>query len=73
MASTLDVILTALQNGVAAINNLNITLGKVFPQATALSTTAATAGTITFTSSQAQAFLSVVSSSGGVYKIPLYS
>jgi hypothetical protein len=73
MAASLDMILTALQNGVTAINNLNITLGQVFPQTTATSTLASTAiGTITFTSSQASAFLTVTTSSGGVYKMPLY-
>lgn len=71
--SNLTEILAALQNGVTAINNLNDTLTAIFPQATALSTTAAAAGTITFTSSQAVAFLSVQTSSGGIYKIPLYS
>lgn len=66
-------ILTALQNGVQALNTLNTTLQSVFPQATAVSTTAATAGTITFTSSQAAAFLSVVTSSGATYKVALYT
>lgn len=66
-------ILSALQNGVQAINNLNTQLAKVFPQATAVSTTAATAGTVTFTSSNAAAFLSVVTSSGATYKVALYT
>jgi len=65
--------LSAFQNVVVAINNLNDTMGDVFPQASSLSTTAATAGTITFTSSQAVAFMSVLSSSGGTYKIPLFA
>lgn len=73
MATSLTEILTALQNGVQAINKLNTTLGTIFPQTTALSTTAAVAGTITFTSSQAVVFLSVTTSSGGIYKIPLYT
>ena len=71
--ASLDLILTALQNGVTAIQSLNSQLALVFPQATAVSTTAATAGTITFTSSQAAGFLSVVTSSGATYKVPLYS
>lgn len=73
MSVSLTEILAALQNGVTAINNLNTALNNIFPQATALSTTAPTAGTITFTSSQAVAILSVTTSSGGVYKLPLYS
>lgn len=73
MATSLTEILTALQNGVQAIQKVNTTLGTIFPQTTALSTTAAVAGTITFTSSQAVVFLSVTTSSGGIYKIPLYT
>jgi len=73
MATSPDMILTALQNGVTAINNLAIQLANIFPQTTATSTLASTAvGPITFASSQASSFLSVTTSSGGVYKIPLY-
>lgn len=72
MASPQD-ILTALQNGVVAINGLTQQMKNVFPQATSLSTTAAAAGTIVFTSSQAVSFLTVTTSSGGVYHIPLYT
>lgn len=72
MATSLMEILATLQNGVTAINNLNGTLRGVFPQVTATSTTAATAGTITFTSSQAALFLSITTSSGANYKVPLY-
>lgn len=73
MAISLSDILSTLQNGVIAIQNVNTKLGNIFPQTTALSTTAATAGTITFTSSQAVTFMSVTTSSGGIFKIPLYS
>lgn len=73
MAVSLGDILAAMQNGVTAINNLKSALDDIFPQVTALSTTAATAGTITFTSSQAVAFMSIETSSGGTYKVPLYS
>jgi len=66
-------LLTAMQNGVIAINELGTKLGNIFPQATALSTTAAIAGTITFTSSQAVTFMTVQTSSGGTYKVPLYT
>lgn len=71
MASLQD-LLTAMQNGVQAINNLNTTLQTVFPRATALSTSA-TIGTITFTSSQAASFLTVETSSGATYKVALYN
>lgn len=73
MAASIGDIMAVLQNGVTAINGLKTALQSVFPQATAVSTTAATAGTITYTSSQAAAFMSVVTSSGGQYKVPLYS
>ncbi len=72
MASRQD-ILTATQNIVNAVNLVAKQLQKVFPQATAVSTTAASAGTITFTSSQAAGFLSVVTSSGATYKVALYT
>ena len=72
MAASLDVILTTMQAGVTAISNLSTQLAKVFPQATAASTTIPAAGAITFSSSQAAAFLSVTTSSGGVYRISLY-
>jgi hypothetical protein len=65
-------ILAALQNLVTATNALVTKLGNIFPQATATSSTAPTVGTITFTSSQAANFLSVLTSSGGTYKVPLY-
>lgn len=73
MASSLTDILTALTDGVQAINNLNATLQAIFPQATAYSTTAATAGTITFTSSQATGFISILTSSGATVKVAVYS
>jgi len=71
--ASLGEILATLQNGVSAVRDLKSALNNVFPQATAVSTTAATAGTVTFTSSQATAFLTVETSSGGLYKVPLYS
>lgn len=72
MASLSD-LLSALQNGVVALRAVNTTLGNIFPQATAYSTAAATAGTISFTSSQAVGFISVVTSSGATVKVPVYS
>lgn len=73
MATSLTDVLAALQNGVVAINKLNTTLQQIFPQATAFSTTAAAAGTITFTSSQATGFISVVTSSGATVKVATYT
>ena len=72
MAASLTEILAALQNGVTAINNLSIQLTTFFPQATSVSTSA-TAGTITYTSSQAAGWLTVVTSSGKSYKVALYN
>jgi hypothetical protein len=71
--ASLDDLLTALQNGVEAINRLTTQVRTTFPQASAVSTSAATAGTITYTSSQATGFLTVTTSSGGSYKVPLYT
>jgi hypothetical protein len=72
MASITDVI-SALQNGVTALNSVNKTLGQVFPGATTVSTTApSSAGAITFSSSQAKGYLTVVTSSGFSGKIALY-
>jgi hypothetical protein len=74
MATTsLSDILATLQNGVTAINDLKSALDTIFPQTTATSTIASTAaGVTTFTSSQARLFLSVTTSTGGVYKIAAY-
>jgi hypothetical protein len=72
MAGLTD-ILSALQNGVTAINSLSKTLGQVFPGATAMSTTApSSVGTVTYTSSQPKGFISVTTSSGYAGKIPVY-
>jgi hypothetical protein len=65
-------ILSALQNGVVAVNNLTTALNKIFPQTTATSSTAPSGGTITFASSEAKIFLTVTTSSGGTYKVPGY-
>jgi hypothetical protein len=70
MASLAD-ILTSLQQGVQALNNLSTQIATTFPQAGALSTSATT-GTATLTSSQPAAFLTVITSSGGTYKVPLF-
>lgn len=72
MAFGIGDMLQTLQQGVQAINNLTIQIKTTFPQASALSTSAVT-GTITYNSSQPAAFLSVTTSSGGVYKVPLFT
>ena len=71
--ASLDDLLTAMQNGVEAVNNLATQIRTTFPQASAVSTAAATAGTITYTSSQAAGFLTVVTSSGATFKVALYT
>jgi len=74
MALSLNDILTSLQQGVQAINNLTIKIGTVFPQLTGNSTSGpATAGTITFSSSQAAGFSLVTLSSGVTVKVPYYN
>jgi hypothetical protein len=73
MSASLSDLLTALQNGVTAMNALNITIGRVFPGATAVSTTApSSVGAITFTSSQTKGFITVTTSSGFSAKMALY-
>jgi hypothetical protein len=64
-------ILQTLQQGVQGINNLATQIKTTFPQVSATSTSV-TAGTIVFTSSEAALFLTVITSSGGTYKVPLY-
>ena len=73
MATSLGDLLSAMQNGVTAINRLGTIVSNIFPEVTANSTVAATAGTITFTSSQALGFMLVELSSGATVKVPYYS
>jgi hypothetical protein len=73
MSFGLGDILQTLQQGVTAINNLRATISTVFPQITSTSTSAPTsAGTVTFTSSQASYFMLVTTSSGFTGKVPIY-
>lgn len=72
MAIGLSDILSALQNGVRAINDLNQTFLTATQFTSPVSSIAPAAGTITFTSSQANGFISVTTSSGGIYSIPVY-
>ena len=71
MAFGLGDLLQTMQQGVTAINNLTSQIKATFPQVSATSTTV-TAGSISFTSSEAALFLVVATSSGGSYKVPLY-
>lgn len=66
------IILSALQNGVAAISNIGKTLAASFPQVTGTSTSA-TAGTATLTSSQPAGFVTVLLPNGNTVKIPYYN
>lgn len=77
MAIGLSDILSALQNGVSAINNLNTRLSDTFLQqgvvvSTGSSATIAANSTITFTSSQVAGFIEVTTSSGVAGYIPWY-
>ena len=71
MASLTD-LLTAMQNGVTAINNLKSQLATSFPPITTLSTISPSLGTLTFNSSEPDQFGLVQTSSGGTYRIALY-
>jgi hypothetical protein len=71
--ASFDQLLAAMQNGVTAINGVITQLQSTFPQASSVSTSAATAGSISFGSSQAAGFLSITTSSGASYKVPLYT
>lgn len=71
MAFGIGDLLQTMQQGVIAIQTLTSQIKSTFPSVAALSTSA-TAGTITFNSSQPSQFLTVVTSSGGTYKVPLY-
>jgi len=62
MSTSLTEILTTLQNGVVAIGDLKDALNNIFPQASATSTSAGAASGI---------FLTVLTSTGGTYKLSL--
>lgn len=75
--ASIDEILSAIQNGVTAINNVGTKLSDTFLQqgvvvTAATSATIAANSTIAFTSSQAAGFLSVTTSSGVAYYFPIY-
>ena len=72
--ASLDLILTALQNGVNAVQDLNSRLATTFLQSgTVVSSAITTANsTITFSSSQAAGFMAVTTSSGVAYYFPVF-
>ena len=71
MAVSLEAILSALQNGVTAVNNLTTQIALSLPSVVATSTSATTGG-VTFNSSQPALFGTVTTSSGGTYKVPMF-
>ena len=74
MSLSLNDILTSLQQGVTAINNLNTTIRSIFPQLSGNSTAGpSVAGGVTFSSSQAAGFTLVTLSSGVTVKFPYYN
>lgn len=64
-------LLSALQNGVQAINSLNTRLANIFPQATATSSVA-TLGAAALPASP-EGFIVVALSSGVTVKVPFYN
>lgn len=72
MPGTIQDIVATGQQVAVAINNLSRQFASFFPQATAVSTSAPSAGTITFNSSQANGFLEVITSSGATFRVALY-
>ncbi len=74
MATGLNDILSAIQNGVSAVNNLGNRLSTTFLQSGVVVSSAITTAnsTITFTSSQAAGFISVTTSSGAAYYFPVF-
>jgi hypothetical protein len=71
MPSSLTDIFTVLQNGVIALGKIAKSLSTTFPQVTGTSSTA-TAGALTFNSSQPTTFITIVSTSGATLKIPAF-
>jgi hypothetical protein len=73
MASPPEAFFATLQNVVSALRDIGKTVSGTLPVQVTGTSTSATAGTITFTSSQAAGFLTLVSSTGATIKIPYYS
>jgi hypothetical protein len=73
MAVSLSDILSALQNGVTAINGLRTQVRATFPQISEFSAAArGSVGAITFASSQSTGFMAVTTSSGFTGYVPIY-
>ena len=77
MAVSLSDILSSLQNGVNAVNSLNSRLTTTFLQqgtvvSTGSSTTIAANSTMPFAPTEVAGFLTVTTSSGTPYYLPLY-
>lgn len=71
MANSFTDLFTVMQNGVQAVESLTVQLRDSFPPITALTTSAITAGGLSYSSSLITAFGLVQTSSGGTYRIPL--
>lgn len=67
----LSSILTSLQQGVAAINNLSQKIASAFPQGGVATSTTASSGAATLPA--APAAFTTVTINGTPYKIPLYN
>lgn len=72
MSGSLTDVFAVLQNGVVALGSIAKSISRSFPQVTGTSTSA-TAGAITFTSSQPAGFITLVSTSGATLKVPFYN
>lgn len=73
MPLSITELITVMQNGVTAINNLTTQIATTFPQASAVSSIAPSTGTIAFQSSRADGFLTVITSSGATFQVALYN
>lgn len=72
MPGSLHDLYVALNSIAQALTNMTTVQNAVWPHTTASSSTV-TAGSITFSSSQAAGFLIVQTSSGGTVKVPFYN
>ena len=73
MASPPEAFFATLQKVVTGIRDIGRTLTSTLSVQVTGTSTSATAGTITFTSSQAAGFVTLVSSTGATIKIPYYN
>lgn len=73
MAAPPEVFLAVLQNVVTAMEGIKKTISATLSVQVTGTSTSATAGTVTFTSSQAAGFLTLISSAGTTIKVPYYN